>query len=76
MEVKQIRAHANNLFGMIKNAGTFYHKITKKLSLKPPNIELANFTHYKKPEGYKSHMLEVELRRAQALAEVQRQNLR
>jgi hypothetical protein len=76
MEVKQIRAHANNLFGMIKNAGTFYHKITKKLSLKAPEIEFANFTPYKRPEGYKSHMLEVELKRAQASAEVQRQSLR
>jgi len=76
MEVKQIRAHANNLFGMIKNAGTFYHKITKKLSLKAPKIEFANLTPYKRPEGSKSHMLEVELRRAQALAEVQRQSLR
>jgi hypothetical protein len=76
MEVKKIRAHANNLFGMIKNARTFHQKTTKKLSLKAPKIEFANLTLYERPEVHKSHMVEVELIRAQALAEAQRLSLR
>jgi hypothetical protein len=76
MEISQMREHASNLFGIIKNAGIFYNKITKKLSLKASGVEFANSTFYERPELQKSYMLQVEFRRDQAIAEVQRQSPR
>jgi hypothetical protein len=72
MMISQMRERANNLFGIIKNAGTVYQKITKKLSLKASRVEFANSTFYERLEVHKSHMLQVEVRRVQAIAEVQR----
>jgi hypothetical protein len=71
MDINQMREHAINLFRIIKNAGTVYQKITEKFLLKASKIEFANSTFYERPEVQKSHMLQVELRRVQAIAEVQ-----
>lgn len=76
MEVRKMLARANNLFGMIKNVGTFYQKATKILSLQASEEAFANYTFRERPEVHKSHMLQVELRRAQVIAEFQRQSPR
>jgi hypothetical protein len=72
MMISQMRERANNLFGIIKNAGTVYQKITKKFSFKASRVEFTNSTFYERREVHKSHMLQVELRRVQTIAEVQR----
>jgi hypothetical protein len=69
-------ARPNNLSGIAKNAGAFYQKLTKILSLKASEVEIADYTFYEKPEVHKSHLLQVELRRAQVISEFQRQSLR
>jgi hypothetical protein len=77
METKlKERLKGNSPFGMIKNVEALYQRVTKKLSLKASEVGMTNSTPYEMPEVHKSHMLEVELRRSQALAQAQRQNLR
>lgn len=77
METKfKERLTGNSLFGIIKNAKGFYQRITKKFSLKASEVGIANFTHYDRPEVHKFHILEVEVRRAKALAEARRYSLR
>jgi hypothetical protein len=76
MEVRKMLARANNLFGMIKDIGTFYQKTTKILSLQASEEAFANCAFHERPEVHESHMLQVELRRALAIAEFQRQSPR
>jgi hypothetical protein len=73
---KKMLAHANTLFGMVKDAGAFYQRITKKLSLKTSEVDFANFTPYENSKTRKTLYAEVEFRLAQVLAEVQRHSLR
>ena len=75
METKlKERLKGNGLFGMIENIETIYQRITKKISVKTSGAPTA--TPYEVSEVHKAHMLEVELKRSQALAEAHRQNLR
>jgi hypothetical protein len=77
METKlKERMKGNGLFGMIKNAGGLYQRITKKFSVKDSEVATTSFTPYEISEVHKANMLEVEFRRSQALAEAQRQSLR
>ncbi|MFX1554961.1 MAG: hypothetical protein ACFFBV_13620 [Promethearchaeota archaeon] len=66
----------NGLFGMIKNAGALYQRVTKKISVKASGVTTTSYTPYEISEVHKAHMLEVELKRSQALEEARRQNLR
>lgn len=76
METKvKEKLKGNGLFGMIKNVEVLYQRITKKFSVKASEVAATSFTPYEISEAQKAHMLEVELRRSQALAEAQRQNL-
>ena len=70
------RLKGNGLFGMIKNVEALYQRVTKKISVKASGVATASSTPYETSEAYKAHMLEVELKRSQALAEARRQNLR
>lgn len=73
MEVKlKDRLQRNGLFGMIKNVETFYQRITKKISVKASGVTAASPTLYEISEAYKTHQIEVERKRSQALQEVQR----
>ena len=77
MEAKlKERSKGNGLFGRIKNIEAFYQKVTKKISMKAPEVANLSYAPYETSEGHKAHIAEVELRRSQALAEAQRQNLR
>ena len=77
METKlKERMKGNGLFGTIKNFEVLYQRVTKKFSVKTSEVATAGFTTYKTSEIHKFNMLEIELRRAQALAEAQRQGLR
>ena len=77
METKmKDRLHENSLYGIIKNIGTIYQRITKKFSAKASGVATTNFTPYEASEAFKTNMVSVEFRRAQALAEAKRQNLR
>jgi hypothetical protein len=76
MEIKKMLTRASNLFGIAKDAGAFYQRITKRLSLKTSEVDFASFAPYENPKAHKSHLLEVDLRRAQVIADVQRQSLR
>jgi len=76
METKlEERMKGNGLFGIIKNAGGLYQRIAKKFSVKASEVAATSFTPYEISAAQKAHMLEVELRRSQALVEAQRQNL-
>ena len=77
METKfEERLRGNGLFGMIKNVGVRCQRIAKKFSVKTSEVAAISLTPYEISEAQKAHMLEVELRRSQALAEAQRQSLR
>ena len=76
MEEFKERLMGKSLFGMIKNAKGFCQGITKKFSLKASEVDIANFANYDRPEVHKFHILEVEVRRAQALAVAQSYSLR
>ncbi|MCZ2856801.1 MAG: hypothetical protein O2U62_06880 [Candidatus Bathyarchaeota archaeon] len=77
METKlKDRLKENGIFGMIKNVEALYQRVTKKIAVKASEVGMANSTSYEMPEVHKAHMLEVELKRSQALAEARRQNLR
>jgi hypothetical protein len=77
METKlEERLRGNGLFGMIKNVEVLYQRITKKFSVKASEVARTSFTPYEISEAQKAHVVGVELRRSQALAEAQRQNLR
>jgi len=77
MEIKlKERLKGNGLFGMIKNVEVLYKRVTKKISMKTSEVAIASSTPYETSEAHKAHMLEVELRRSQALEEARRQNLR
>ena len=76
METKlKERMKGNGLFGMIKNVEVLYQRITKKFSVKTSEVAATSFTPYEISEVQTANMLEVELRRSQALAEAQRQGL-
>ena len=77
MEIKlKERLKGNGLFGMIKNIEVLYQRVTKKISMKTSEVAIASSTSYETSEAYKAHMMEVEFKRSQALAEARRQNLR
>jgi hypothetical protein len=77
METKfKERLRGNGLFGMIKNVEVLYKRVTKKISMKASEVTIASSTPYETSEAHKTHMLEVEFRRSQALEEARRQNLR
>lgn len=77
METKlEERLRGNGLFGMIKNVEVLCQRIAKKFSVKASEVAATSFTPYEISEAKKTHMLEVELGRSQALAEAQRQSLR
>jgi hypothetical protein len=77
METKlKERMKGNGLFGTIKNFEVLYQRVTKKFSVKSSEVAMTSFTPYEISEAQKANMLEVELRRSQALAEAQRQGLR
>ena len=78
METKlKERMKGNGLFGRIKNAEALYQRVTKKISIKTSKVAIASSTPYEASEAHKVHMLEVELKRSQALhACMHRQNLR
>jgi hypothetical protein len=77
METKlKEKLKVNSLFGRIKNVEVLYQRVTKKISMKASEVAIASSTPYETSEAHKAHMLEVELKRSQALAEARRQNLR
>ena len=65
----------NGLFGTIKNVEVLCQRIAKKFSVKASEVAATSLTPYGISEAQKTHMLEVELKRSQALAEAQRQSL-
>jgi hypothetical protein len=76
METKlEERLRGNGLFGMIKNVEVLCQGIAKKFSVKASKVAATSLTPYEISETQKTHMLEVELRRSQALAEAQRHSL-
>ena len=66
------RLKGNGLYGMIKNIEGIYQRITKKFSVKASGVAVTSSTLYEISEVHKAHMLEVELKRSQALAEAHR----
>ncbi len=77
METKlKERLKVNSLFGMIKNVEVLYQRIIKKFSVEASEVVATSFTPYEISEARKANMLEIELRRSQALEEARRQNLR
>jgi uracil phosphoribosyltransferase len=77
METKlKERMRGNGLFGMNKNFEVLYQRATKKISVKTSEVATPSFTPYEISELQKAHIVGVELRRSQALAEAQRHNIR
>jgi uncharacterized protein HemY len=76
METKlRERLKGNGLTGMIKNVEGIYQRVTKKISMRASEAATASPVPYETSEAHKAHMLEVEFRRSQALADARRQNL-
>lgn len=73
METKlKERLMGNGLFGMIKNVEVLYQRVTKKILVKASGVATTSSTPYEISEAHKAHMLEVEYKRSQALAEAHR----
>jgi hypothetical protein len=77
METKlKKRLKGNSPLGVIKNVEAFSQRVAKKISVRVSGATTMSSTPYEMSGGHKAHIAEVELRRSQALAAAQRQNLR
>ena len=77
METKmKDRLHETSLYGIMKNIETFYQRIAGKFSAKVSGVATTDSAPYEASKAFKANMVNVEFRRAQTLAETQRQNLR
>ena len=77
METKlKDRLKGSALYGMINNIEAIYKRVTNIFSDTASKVAVASFTPYEASEQHKTHMLETERKRSQALAEAQHQNPR